>query len=389
MLRRLAAPLLRTTLRRMPAATIIGPRQCGKTTLAKLLNGAGGEYFDLEQESERLRLDLEWTRLVATRKRLILDEAQCYPAIFPRLRGAIDADRRRNGRFVLLGSVSPALMHSVSESLAGRMAVIELTPFLLPELTSQPMRERHWLMGGFPDGGVRRPRDFPAWANAYLRLIAERDLPALGIPCSPQTTHRLIRMLAALNGQQWNASELGRSLALNYQTATRYVDFVEGAFLVRRLPAHHANLTKRLVKAPKIHWRDTGLLHALLGIHTREALFAHPSVGASWESYVVEQALGTLEAHGIPYEASHFRTSDGYEVDLVLEGGRDRWAIEIKLTSDPSTHDLGRLDRCGELIGATRCILVSRVARDARDGRRLSCGVPTLLNELRSFGKTG
>jgi hypothetical protein len=276
-------------------------------------------------------------------------------------------------------------MRSVSESLAGRMAVLELTPFLYAELTADPMRARHWLVGGFPDGGIRAPRAFPQWANDYLRLIAERDLPQLGIPCSPQVTHRLLRMLAALNGQQWNASELGRSLGLNYQTVTSYVDFIEGAFLVRRLPAYHANVAKRLVKAPKIHWRDTGLLHAMLGIHTTDALLSHPSVGASWESYVVEQVLGTLHAHGVPHEATHFRTSDGYEVDLLIESGRERWAIEIKLTTNPSPSDFARLDHCAKLIGATRSLLISRVAKDAGDSKRLSCGVARLVKEVRTL----
>ncbi len=384
MLRRASAPLLRSTLRRFPAATIVGPRQCGKTTLAREI---GGEYFDLEQESDRVRLDLEWTRLIAGRTRVILDEAQTYPAVFPRLRAAIDADRSRNGRFILLGSVSPALMHSVSESLAGRMAVIELTPFLWTELTARPMRSRLWLMGGFPDGGVRRPASFPQWANSYLRLITERDLPALGIPCKPQVTQKLLRMMAALNGQQWNASELGRSMGVNYQTVTRYVDFIEGAFLIRRLPAFHANLGKRLVKAPKIHWRDTGLLHAMLGINDNSALRSHPSVGASWESFVVEQALGTLTALGVAHNAFHFRSSDGHELDLVIESGRERWAIEIKLTSDPSPHDLARLEKCATMVSATRMILVSHVTADAGDKRRMSCGLPRFMRELASLAR--
>ena len=384
MLRRASAPLLRSTLRRFPAATIVGPRQCGKTTLAREI---GGEYFDLEQESDRVRLDLEWTRLIAGRTRVILDEAQTYPAVFPRLRAAIDADRSRNGRFILLGSVSPALMHSVSESLAGRMAVIELTPFLWTELTARPMRSRLWLMGGFPDGGVRRPASFPQWANSYLRLITERDLPALGIPCKPQVTQKLLRMMAALNGQQWNASELGRSMGVNYQTVTRYVDFIEGAFLLRRLPAFHVNLSKRLVKAPKIHWCDTGLLHATLGIDSDDALRHHPAVGASWESFVVEQALGTLAALGVPHSAVHFRTGDGYKLDLVIESGRERWAIDIKLTSDPSPHDLARLEKCASMVSATRAILVSQVATDAGDKRRLSCGIERFLGEIASLAR--
>jgi predicted AAA+ superfamily ATPase len=384
MLRRQSGPLLRSLLRSYPAATLVGPRQCGKTTLARSL---GGSYFDLELESERVRLELEWPKVVSAATPVILDEAQTHPAVFPRLRAAIDADRRRMGRFVLLGSVSPSLMRSVSESLAGRMAVLELTPFLRGELTTKAMRERQFLMGGFPDGGVRRPSAFPGWANNYLRLITERDLPALGIPCTPQVTQKLIRMLAALNGQQWNASELGRSMGLNYQTVARYTDFIEGAFIVRRLPAFHANLTKRLVKAPKIHWRDPGLLHATLGIHDERTLHSHPAVGASWESHVIEQTLGLLHALGVPHAAAYFRTSDGHELDLVLEARGERWAVEIKLTADPSPADLARLDACARMIGATRSILVSRVAKDAGDAKRLSCGLDRLLKEVRALGK--
>ncbi len=384
MLRRIASTFLRSALRQFPAVTIVGPRQCGKTTLARSI---GGSYFDLEQESERVRLDLEWKDLIAAKSRLILDEAQSYPEVFPRLRGAIDANRRKNGRFLLLGSVSPVLMRSVSESLAGRMAVAELTPFLRSEIRTTAMRSRLWLMGGFPDGGVRRAKAFPLWQDNYLRLMTERDLPALGIPCTQQTTSRLLRMLAALNGQQFNASELGRSLGINYQTASSYTDFVEGAFLIRRLPAFHTNLGKRLVKASKIFWRDAGLLHAILGITSMQALRSHPSVGASWESYVVEQALGVLTALGAPHTAYHFRTSDGHELDLVLEIGRERIAVEIKLTSNPSPHDLARLEKCAAMINATRSILVTNVPTDAGDKKRLSCGLDRFLRELQSLAK--
>ena len=364
MLRRIASTFLRSALRQFPAVTIVGPRQCGKTTLARSL---GGSYFDLEQESERVRLDLEWKELIAGKSRLILDEAQSYPEVFPRLRGAIDANRRKNGRFLLLGSVSPVLMRSVSESLAGRMAVAELTPFLRSEIRTTAMRSRLWLMGGFPDGGVRRAKAFPLWQDNYLRLMTERDLPALGIPCTQQTTSRLLRMLAALNGQQFNASEL--------------------AFLIRRLPAFHTNRGKRLVKAPKLFWRDAGLLHAILGITSMQALRSHPSVGASWESYVVEQALGVLTALGAPHTAYHFRTSDGHELDLVLEIGRERIAVEIKLTSNPSPHDLARLEKCAAMINATRSILVTNVPTDAGDKKRLSCGLDRFLRELQTLGK--
>jgi hypothetical protein len=192
-------------------------------------------------------------------------------------------------------------------------------------------------------------------------------------------------MLAALNGQQWNASELARSMGLNYQTVGSYVDFVEGAFLVRRLPAFHANLSKRLVKAPKLLWRDTGLLHSLLGIGSADELLAHPAVGASWEAFVVEQCIGTLLAEGVEHQAHHFRTSDGHELDLLIDAGRERWAIEVKLTASPSPHDLARLEKCAAMVGASRAFLVTRTAVDAGRGDRISCGVDRILAELRTL----
>lgn len=386
MRRRLVAPMLRQMLRQYPAAVIVGPRQCGKTTLAKSM---GGLYFDLEQHRDRLRLELEWDQLCALPTRIILDEAQTWPEIFPRLRGAIDAQRKRKGRFLLLGSASIQLMRSVSESLAGRMAVLELTPFLAGELSASPMQDRLWLCGGFPDGGVQTPRSFPEWANNYVRLLVERDLPNLGLPCTPQTTMRLVRMLAALNGQQWNASEVGRSMGLTYQTMNSYLDFLEGIFLVRRLPAFHANLTKRLVKAPKILWRDSGVLHSLLGIENKKALMIHPAVGASWESFVIEQAIGLLNALGARFQAFHLRTSDGYEADLVLECAGERWVVEVKLTSDPGTRAFDRLDICGDLISATRRVLVSHVPKDAVSTTRVSCGLLRFLRELTALAKRG
>jgi predicted AAA+ superfamily ATPase len=207
-------------------------------------------------------------------------------------------------------------MRSVAESLAGRMAIVELSLLLRPELRAAAMRDRLWLVGGFPDGGVRKPRTFRQWQLNYARLIAERDL------------------------------------------------------------------SKRLVKAPKLVMRDSGLLHALLGISSVDALLAHPAVGASWETHVIEQCIGVLAARGIPHEAHHFRTSDGYDIDLLLDIGRERWAIEVKLTSDPSPHDLERLGRCAQMVGATRSFLVSRVRRDAGRGARVSCGLDRMLREL-------
>ena len=293
MLPRLAERRLRSALREQPAAALLGPRQVGKTTLARVL---GGTYFDLELETERLRLDLEWEQLVGAKGLLVLDEAQAFPEIFPRLRAGIDAERSRTGRFLILGSVSPELMRSVSDALTGRLALVELTPFLWTELENDARRKRLWLTGGYPEGGVLRPPRFPGWQLDYRELLAQRDLPNWGLSAAPRLTMRLMRMLAAAQGQTWNGAALGRSLGLDAKTVGRYVDFLEGAYLIRRLPPYHANLKKRLVKAPKVYWRDSGLAHALLGIQADRQLLDQPWVGASFECHVIEQIIGQVEA---------------------------------------------------------------------------------------------
>jgi hypothetical protein len=379
MLKRAAEALVRERLKEFPAVALVGPRQSGKTTLARAL---GGAYFDLEQESERLRVDLEWDALASVPGPAILDEAQSFPAIFPRLRGAIDRDRRRAGRFLLLGSVSPALMTRVSESLAGRLSIVELTPFLWTELETEAARRRRWLFGGYPDGGVLEPRRHPRWALDYLALLAQRDLPAWGLPARPQTTDRLLRMLAALHGQAWNASQVGQSLGLSYHTVNGYLDYLEGAFLIRRLQPYQANLAKRLVRTPKVYWRDSGLLHALLNVADERTLLSQPWVGASWEGFVIEQALGALSSAGRAFEAYYFRTSDQHEIDLVLDFGTERWAVEIKLSSSPGPDDLARLDKAADLIRASRRLLVSQTSRPAGDARRSSCNLESFLERL-------
>jgi predicted AAA+ superfamily ATPase len=380
MIVRSAARLLRRRLAASPAVALVGPRQCGKTTLARTLEGA---YFDLEQESERVRLDVEWEARVGGRERLVLDEAQTWPGVFPRIRAAIDQDRKRNGRFALLGSVSPALMVSVSESLAGRLALVELTPLQWTELRTRAARERLWLCGGFPDGGVLGARRFPRWQIDYLTLLAQRDLPAWGLPARPHVTTRLLRMLAALHGQPWNASQVGQSLGLSYHTVNEYLDFLQGAFLLRRLQPFMTNIGKRLTKSPRVFWRDTGLLHALLNAASRDALLSQPWAGASWEGFVIEQILNALALLDRPHEPYFFRSSDGYELDLVLDLGDERWAVEVKLTSSPSSSDWERVNKVADMIGARRRHLVSMTSRPSGDAQRGSGNLAWFLDRLR------
>ena len=378
MIERLVKQQVMTRLSASPAVALLGPRQCGKTTLARSL---GTAYFDLEQEPDRLRLDLEWERLVAGKDLVILDEAQAWPEVFNRLRGAIDADRKRRGRFLLLGSVSPALMVKVSQSLAGRLSLVELTPFLLPELAAD-QQKRLWMCGGYPDGGILEPQQYPRWGKDYLSILTQRDLPIWGLPAKPQTTSRLLRMLAAWHGQTWNASQIGQSMGLDSKTVSSYLDYLVGAFLIRRLQPYQANIRKRLVKSPKVYWQDSGLLHSLLNVADEKALLSQPWVGASWEGFVIEQTLGVLSARGTHVDAYYFRTSDQQELDLVLDFGGELWAVEVKLTSSPSSEDMRRLNRTADLIKAKRRFLVSKTSQAVGDADRVSCNLDTFLSYL-------
>jgi len=361
MWRRLAGPRLEALAQSFPAVLVLGARQVGKTTLVRTTFRAL-PYVDLEEPRTRalFRDDPGFQIEARARPALILDEAQYVPDVFSALRGIIDANRRSNGRFILLGSAQPSLVRGVSESLAGRVGMLDLDPLTAREVARG--RERRswqdlWLRGGFPDA-LRG--DFREWWEAYLRTYVERDLPALGVGADAILLRRLLTMLAHQQGGILNASRLGASLGVSHHTVRRYLDVLEQTYVLRRLPPYFRNVGKRLVKAPKVYLRDSGLLHHLLNITTRADLDAHPICGASWESFVLEELLRRERLVRPQTQFFFWRTAAGAEVDLVLERGSERVAIEIKLARGDRPQAVRALEAAMADIGAQRGVVVDQ-----------------------------
>lgn len=325
-----------TLFRSHPAVGILGPRQCGKTTLARdyLKTSARRwvHYFDLEDPEDLARLDDARLTLSPLRGLVVIDEIQRRPELFPLLRVLVDR-RTPSQRYLILGSASRELIRQSSESLAGRIAYVELPPFTSTE--THPLA-RLWLRGGFPRSWLARSNaDSMNWRKAYMATFLERDIPALGIDMAPGAMRRLWLMLAHSHGNVLNASDLARSMDTSQPTIRRYLDLLSGTFTTRLLPPWHANVRKRQVKSPKVFFRDSGILHALLDLPDMAALRGHPAVGASWEGFALEQVTHIVEAST---EECHFwRTHTGAELDLLIVRGRERLAFEFKYSSAPKT----------------------------------------------------
>jgi len=361
MLPREVMPELVGALSRQAAVALLGPRQAGKTTLAlAVAEQRRSVYLDLEDPDDRRRLAEPALFLEALDDHLVvLDEIHRVPELFQPLRGIIDRGRRTGkgvGRFLILGSASVDLLRQAGESLAGRVAMLELTPLTALEVEDRrTVRERLWLRGGFPESCLASDDEISfAWRKDFVRTYLERDIATFGVRVPATTLERLWTMLAHRQGTLLNASALARALEVSAQSVTRYIDLLVDLLLVRRLPPLTANVGKRLVKSPKVYIRDSGLVHALLGVPTLTALAGHPVVGRSWEGFVIETLLAVL-----PWRASAFfyRTGAGAEIDLVIEhGGGERWAIEIKrsLSARPSR---GFHTACAD-IGASRALVV-------------------------------
>lgn len=329
-------PELVAALGQWPVVTLLGPRQVGKTTLAHAVARDWPTrvvHLDLERPSHAARLrDAELYLEANADALIVIDEVQRMPELYALLRALVDSDRRP-GRFLLLGSSAPQLVRGISESLAGRVKGLELQPFTLDEVGASPENlHRLWSRGGYPESFLAPDeRASLDWRETFLRSFVERDLQLMGLALPSERMRRMLQMLAHRHGQLWNAADVARGLDVSAPTVARYADIFVGTFLVRRLEPLHANLSKRLVKAPKLYLRDSGLLHALLGIRSWDGLQGHPVVGFSWEGFVIEHLLGRRPAA----DATFYRTATGAELDLVLQDATGaREGFEIKLGSD-------------------------------------------------------
>jgi len=325
------AAAVRAALRRGRVVGLVGPRQSGKTTLARTLVPAGSaNYFDLEDPADLARLAEPLTALQPLRGTVVIDEIQRKPDLFPILR--VLADRRPiPARFLVLGSASPGLLRQSSESLAGRLEIVEVGGFELAELGAGVL-DRHWRRGGFPRSYLARTEaDSWTWRRQFVQTFLERDVPQLGIGIAAPALLRFWIMAAHYHGQVWNHAEPARSLGVSEMTVRRYLDALTGVFMMRQLQPWHENLGKRQIKSPKIYVRDSGLLHQLLGIRTAADLLRHPKLGASWEGYVLEQVLSGLSPDGAYFWGTH----GGAELDLLLFRKGRRYGVEIKRADAP------------------------------------------------------
>ena len=356
-------------LQQFPAVGLLGPRQVGKTTLAFAQKALYPDalYLDLELPSAQRQMDDPEAFLMSHAQQLvILDEVQRMPGLFGILRGVIDQRRRMgqaSGQFLLLGSATGVLMQQSSESLAGRVAYVELPPLQAPEIfTHQPSvadLNALWVRGGFPMSWLApSDADSMTWREVFMATYLEKDIPALGPRIPATTLRRLWTMLAHHQGELLDLSKLAAALAISGQTVSRYIDLLCDLMLVRRLPAWHGNVGKRLIRSPKVYVRDSGLVHALLGLPNLDAVLGHPIAGSSWEGFVMEQLINAAPQA----QACFYRTSNGAEVDLVLTfRNQQTWVIEIKRSSAP-TVSRGFYQAATDL-GAVRKLLVAPVAQ--------------------------
>lgn len=387
MIDRRLKPRLNFLLRHNPAVALLGPRQSGKTTLAlEIARQQSSVYLDLEDENDRAKLTNPSQYLEDHESDLvILDEVHRVPEIFQQLRGVIDRGRRRgkaNGRLLLLGSAAMDLLKQSGESLAGRVSYLELGPFDVLE-AGAAATDTLWVRGGFPRSFLAESEDLSLqWRRDFIRTYLERDIPQFGPRIPAETLRRFWTMLAHNQAQILNAASLARGLAVDGKTVAGYLDLLVDLLVVRRLPAWHRNVGKRLVKSPKVYVRDTGIAHALLGIRDKEALLGHPVVGQTWESFIIETLIATAPDGT---EAHYYRTSNGTEIDLLLTlPNRELWAIEVKRSSAPKI-ERGFHSACADLKPHKRFFVYAGIERFPLDKTTDAIGIVELAEMLQNI----
>lgn len=367
-----------------PAVALVGARQVGKTTLAKSIaaNIANEvEYIDIEFPEDALKLrDAAFYLKRIEEKIVIIDEVQRMPELFPILRSLID-QHNKAGRFILLGSASPDVLKNTSETLAGRISYLELMPFNLSEVGNN--YEQHWHRGGFPKAYLAPNESiWEVWFEGFRRTYIERDLPLLGMPANPPETQRLLLMLTSTHGNLLNYSTLANSLGISNKTVKSYIDYLENAFLIRRVQPYYVNIGKRLTKSPKLYICDTGFLHYLLGLSKIDEVLANRIAGNSWEGYVIQEIINYLPVNTQTY---FYRTHDGAELDLVLQKGNSiKLAVEIKLSNAP------KLTRGTTIalqdLGNPPLLVVTPTAKDYElKENQFVCSIYTLAQNLAHF----
>jgi predicted AAA+ superfamily ATPase len=382
---RAIGPQFHAYLRTFPAVMVWGPRQCGKSTF--VLNELPGfRHYDLERPAD--------FDLIATDPELFflehpegvcIDEAQRYPELFPVLRYVIDRQRGK-GRYVLLGSAGPLLLRRISETLTGRIGILELTPFTAAELAARRPWGQRWMWGGLPPmHDLESDAQRVAWLESYLQTLLERDLPQLGVHVPSYRLRRFWTMASHVHGQLLTASTLARSLELSTGAVTNYLDILEGVLLVRRLQPYSANVGKRLVKRPKLYIRDSGILHRLAGLRTSEELELWPGRGSSFEGLVVEELITQASVKLTVPRFYYYRTQAGAEVDLLVQDGREIIPIEIKLGIDVGPYDTAGLRSCMQDLGLKRGYVLVRGAEERSLGR----GMRTLPWDAVASGQSG
>ncbi len=364
-----------------PCVSISGPRQCGKTTFAKT-TFPEYEYLDLELPSDFTKIESDPELFLRSRtKPLVIDEAQRMPELFPVLRALIDTDRKKNGRFILLGSASFQLQRNINESLSGRVAFLDFHPFNLLETVEDFSFEAFWTKGGFPDAlmnGADDELNFE-WFEFYTRTLIERDLPTLGIEFDPRQFRLLWKMASHFHGDILNKNKIASSLGISPHTVDRYLNILEQTFTIKLLPPYFANIKKRLVKSPKLYIRDSGMYHYFSGVRNYESLISSPSLGCSFEGLMVEQII---QGCGVDWTPYYFRTSDGIETDLLLSRGNVLVPIEIKSKLSATQTDIKALEKTLDILGQPKGFFLNLSNDSYPMTKRIVCvGVKKWISE--------